>query len=66
MPVISDEDLIARISVAAGRIRDMPGIFRNVRNSMQHSPRQVVSNLQSVDRYQSVGKISSVRTRNIK
>ncbi|GFU16021.1 hypothetical protein TNCV_1299861 [Trichonephila clavipes] len=29
------EGLIARISVAAGRIVDMPGIFQNVRNSLQ-------------------------------
>ncbi|GFV44350.1 hypothetical protein TNCV_998741 [Trichonephila clavipes] len=32
----SVEDFIARISVAAGRLRDMPGIFQNIRNSMQH------------------------------
>ncbi|GFV52410.1 hypothetical protein TNCV_2771571 [Trichonephila clavipes] len=31
----SVEDLIARISVAAGWISDMPGIFQNIRNSMQ-------------------------------
>ncbi|GFX05838.1 hypothetical protein TNCV_1662771 [Trichonephila clavipes] len=30
------KDLIVRISVAAGRISDMPGIFENVRNSVQH------------------------------
>ncbi|GFX88342.1 hypothetical protein TNCV_1705621 [Trichonephila clavipes] len=32
----SVEDLIALISVAAGRIRDIPGNFQNLRNSMQH------------------------------
>ncbi|GFU06238.1 uncharacterized protein LOC103524116 [Trichonephila clavipes] len=33
-PVPEVEVLIVRISVAAGRIRDMTGIFQNVRNSM--------------------------------
>ncbi|GFX77842.1 hypothetical protein TNCV_432271 [Trichonephila clavipes] len=31
----SDEDLIARISVAAGRIRYMPVFFQKARNSIQ-------------------------------
>ncbi|GFV22930.1 hypothetical protein TNCV_2623831 [Trichonephila clavipes] len=31
----SGEDLIIQISVAAGKISDMPEIFKNVRNSMQ-------------------------------
>ncbi|GFV25462.1 hypothetical protein TNCV_1147321 [Trichonephila clavipes] len=35
MPVSSLEDLIAPISVAAGRIRDMPEIYKNVKSSMQ-------------------------------
>ncbi|GFY18399.1 uncharacterized protein TNCV_2396281 [Trichonephila clavipes] len=35
-PFLSFEDLSTRISVAAERIRDMPGIFQNVNNSMQH------------------------------
>ncbi|GFW83262.1 transposable element Tcb1 transposase [Trichonephila clavipes] len=35
MPVSSFEGLIARISAAAWRIRDMPGISQNVRNSTQ-------------------------------
>ncbi|GFS57884.1 hypothetical protein TNCV_2909651 [Trichonephila clavipes] len=30
------EELITQISVAAGRKRDMPGIFQNKRNSTQH------------------------------
>ncbi|GFV35957.1 hypothetical protein TNCV_2867151 [Trichonephila clavipes] len=34
--VISVKDPIVRICVAAGRIRDMSGIFQNVRNSMEH------------------------------
>ncbi|GFU88793.1 hypothetical protein TNCV_4444701 [Trichonephila clavipes] len=32
----SVDGLIARISVTARRIRDMQGIFQNVRNSVQH------------------------------
>ncbi|GFV91820.1 hypothetical protein TNCV_2974921 [Trichonephila clavipes] len=35
-PVLSVEDLIARISIAVERIRDMPGIFQDVRNSLHH------------------------------
>ncbi|GFW15145.1 hypothetical protein TNCV_172921 [Trichonephila clavipes] len=34
-PIPSVEDLLAPISVAAERIRDMPGIFDNIRNSLQ-------------------------------
>ncbi|GFW28202.1 hypothetical protein TNCV_4499321 [Trichonephila clavipes] len=34
--LLSVEDLIARLYVAAERICDMPGIFQNVWNSMQH------------------------------
>ncbi|GFX01546.1 hypothetical protein TNCV_3970491 [Trichonephila clavipes] len=34
-PVLSAEDRIAQISVAVGKIRDMPAIFQNVRNSEQ-------------------------------
>ncbi|GBM21985.1 hypothetical protein AVEN_263838-1 [Araneus ventricosus] len=34
-PVYSVVDVIARISVAAGKMRDRPGIFQNVRNSMR-------------------------------
>ncbi|GFV41600.1 hypothetical protein TNCV_3627511 [Trichonephila clavipes] len=34
-PFLSVEDFIGRISVVAGRIRDVPGIFQNVRNSIQ-------------------------------
>ncbi|GFV96355.1 hypothetical protein TNCV_2869331 [Trichonephila clavipes] len=34
-PVPSVENLIARISVGAGRLSDMPGIVENVRSSMQ-------------------------------
>ncbi|GFW44728.1 hypothetical protein TNCV_4482731 [Trichonephila clavipes] len=33
-PVLSVEDIIARLSVAAGRTFDMPGITQNIRNSM--------------------------------
>ncbi|GFV50318.1 hypothetical protein TNCV_622261 [Trichonephila clavipes] len=35
VPVASVENLIAQIFVAAGRIRDISGIFQNVRNSIQ-------------------------------
>ncbi|GBM70390.1 hypothetical protein AVEN_12218-1 [Araneus ventricosus] len=34
-PVDSVENAVARISVAAGEIRDTPGMFQNVRNSMR-------------------------------
>ncbi|GFV92862.1 hypothetical protein TNCV_1347111 [Trichonephila clavipes] len=34
-PIPSVEDLIARISVATEKIRNMPEIFQNVKNSMQ-------------------------------
>lgn len=33
-PVTSDMDLVARISITAARILEMPGIFENVRQSM--------------------------------
>ncbi len=33
-PVDSQEDLIARISVSASHVQDVPGIFKNVRTSM--------------------------------
>ena len=36
-PVDSAKDLIARIAVAAEEIRDMPGVFQNVRISMSLS-----------------------------
>ncbi|GFW99524.1 hypothetical protein TNCV_3417571 [Trichonephila clavipes] len=35
MPFLQLKTLSPRISVAAGRIRDMPGIIQNVKNSMQ-------------------------------
>ena len=34
-PIESDEDLVARLSVAAGNVDDMPDIFANVRQSMR-------------------------------
>ncbi|GBM56720.1 hypothetical protein AVEN_224764-1 [Araneus ventricosus] len=34
-PVDSVEDVVTRISVPAGEMRDIPGIFKNVRNSMR-------------------------------
>ncbi|GBN62514.1 hypothetical protein AVEN_3196-1 [Araneus ventricosus] len=34
-PIYSVEDAIARISVAVWGMRDLPGIFQNIRNSMQ-------------------------------
>lgn len=34
-PVDNAEELVARIAVAAGEIRDMPGVFQNVRMSMR-------------------------------
>ncbi|GBL72167.1 hypothetical protein AVEN_115157-1 [Araneus ventricosus] len=34
-PVYSVEDVVTRISVAAGEMQDLPGIFQNVRNSMR-------------------------------
>ena len=34
-PVDSAEDLVARISVAAANIREMPGVFANVRRSLR-------------------------------
>ncbi|GBM62951.1 hypothetical protein AVEN_160231-1 [Araneus ventricosus] len=33
-PVDSGEDLVARISVAAARVREIPGIFESVRQSL--------------------------------
>ena len=36
-PVHNAEDLVARIAVAAGEIRDIPGVFQNVRISMHLS-----------------------------
>ena len=33
-PFDNAEDLVARIAIAAGEIRDMPRIFQNVRISM--------------------------------
>ncbi|PNF38227.1 hypothetical protein B7P43_G12380 [Cryptotermes secundus] len=41
-PVETQRDLVARIAVAAGRIREMPGIFRRV----QHNMAQGVQNMQ--------------------
>ena len=35
-PVDTDTDLVARISMAAENIREMPGIFEWVRQSMRH------------------------------
>ncbi|CAL1296021.1 unnamed protein product [Larinioides sclopetarius] len=34
MPIASQEDLVARISAAAADVRDMPGIFQRVRDSI--------------------------------
>ena len=34
-PVDNAEELVARIAVAAGEIRNSPGIFQNVRRSMR-------------------------------
>ncbi|GFW43500.1 hypothetical protein TNCV_4768531 [Trichonephila clavipes] len=34
-PVDSDEALVARIAVVAGEIREMPGVFANVRHSLR-------------------------------
>ncbi|GBN97017.1 hypothetical protein AVEN_46672-1 [Araneus ventricosus] len=34
-PIASDEDLVARISVAAGVIREMSGVFEKVRRSLR-------------------------------
>ncbi|GBO28251.1 hypothetical protein AVEN_44638-1 [Araneus ventricosus] len=33
-PVDSEEDLVARISIAAARVREIPGIFESVRQSL--------------------------------
>ncbi|GFX43429.1 transposable element Tcb1 transposase [Trichonephila clavipes] len=33
-PVVSEMNLVARISIAAARIREMPGVFEDVRQSM--------------------------------
>ncbi|GBO12185.1 hypothetical protein AVEN_110077-1 [Araneus ventricosus] len=33
-PIDSDEDLVARISVATGDVREMPGVFEKVRRSL--------------------------------
>ncbi|GFU46891.1 hypothetical protein TNCV_640421 [Trichonephila clavipes] len=35
-PVPSEEDLITRISVFAGRISNLPQIFQNVKNFVRH------------------------------
>lgn len=34
-PIICEEDLVARLSVAAGNVRDMPDVFTNVCQSMR-------------------------------
>ncbi|GBN74072.1 hypothetical protein AVEN_168703-1 [Araneus ventricosus] len=34
-PIDSDEDLVARISVAAGDVGEMPGVFEKVRRSLR-------------------------------
>lgn len=34
-PITSEEDLVARLSVAAGSVRDMPDVLTNVRHSMR-------------------------------
>ena len=34
-PVTSEEDLVARLSVAAGHVLDMPDVFSNVRRFMR-------------------------------
>ncbi|GFX97010.1 uncharacterized protein TNCV_1997421 [Trichonephila clavipes] len=34
-PVDSDESLVARIAITAGDIREMPGVFANVRHSLR-------------------------------
>ena len=35
-PVNSEEELVARIAVAAGDISATPGVFQRVRQSLQH------------------------------
>lgn len=33
-PITSEDDMMARFSVAAGNVRDIPDVFTNVRQSM--------------------------------
>ncbi|GFY09750.1 DUF4817 domain-containing protein [Trichonephila clavipes] len=41
-PVVSEMDLVARISIAAARIREMPGVFEDVRQSMSRRCRACI------------------------
>ncbi|GFW07589.1 DUF4817 domain-containing protein [Trichonephila clavipes] len=41
-PVVSEMDLVARISIAAARIREMPGVFEDVRQSMSRRYRACI------------------------
>ncbi|GFT97666.1 transposase-like protein [Trichonephila clavipes] len=41
-PVVSKMDLVARISIAAARIRGMPGVFEDVRQSMSRRCRACI------------------------
>ncbi|GFW42820.1 transposable element Tcb1 transposase [Trichonephila clavipes] len=41
-PVVSEMDLVARISIAAARIREMAGVFEDVRQSMSRRCRAYI------------------------
>ncbi|GFX88257.1 hypothetical protein TNCV_1066731 [Trichonephila clavipes] len=41
-PVVSEMDLVARISIAAARIREIPGVFEDVRQSMSRRCRACI------------------------
>ncbi|GFV36331.1 transposable element Tcb1 transposase [Trichonephila clavipes] len=41
-PVVSEMDLVARISIAAARIRELPGVFEDVRQSMSRRCRACI------------------------
>ncbi|GFV39938.1 uncharacterized protein TNCV_1808501 [Trichonephila clavipes] len=42
-PVDFDEALVGRIAVVAGEIREMPGVFANVRHSLRRWREEVVA-----------------------
>ncbi|GFW01257.1 DUF4817 domain-containing protein [Trichonephila clavipes] len=42
MPVVSEMDLVSRIFIAAARIREMPGVFEDVRQSMSRRCRACI------------------------
>ncbi|GFT72927.1 hypothetical protein TNCV_1976481 [Trichonephila clavipes] len=67
-PVFSVEDHISQIFVASGRIRDMPGILQNVRNSKQcrcQVERKLQINCEEVEALWLSGSIARFRTKGL-